>query len=87
MNAKLLAYIVASAGFAACCLGIPVLIVVLSSGAGAAWLGDNGFPLAAIGAAAVGVVILVRRTPRRAAPFGSRDTETRRGPAWRHPSE
>ena len=61
-------------GMGACCIGLPLLVVVISSGSLVAWLSDN----APIGILVIfgGIIalLLIRQSKRRARDIGNRST-------------
>lgn len=65
MNDKFLGFIVAFAVFAACCLGVPALIGLLSVGSLVAWLAGTWLSLALIIGTAL-VIWVVKRSRDRA---------------------
>ena len=70
MNDKVLAHIVAFIAFAACCVGVPLLLVFLSGSALFAWLGDAPLWLILVVVFGVAIYALLRRTRKRAAARG-----------------
>lgn len=67
MSEKPIVFIGAFALMAGCCLGVPLLLMLLGSAAGTAWLLSDGLAWLALVAFVVAVLILYRRSRRHAA--------------------
>ncbi len=63
---KPIAMISAFVLMAACCLGIPLLLMVLSGAAVTAWMLNDGVAWLALAAFVVAILMLYRRSRRRA---------------------
>ncbi len=68
MSDKPIAMISAFVLMAGCCLGVPLLLMVLSGSAVAAWVRTDGVAWLAMAAFVVAVLMLYRRSRRRAGP-------------------
>ena len=65
MNDKPIAYILAFAGMAACCVGVPLLVGFLLGAGVFAWLADNSLAVIAPVLIAAAVALLVYRDRKR----------------------
>ncbi len=71
MNEKVWAYLFSFVGMAACCIGVPLLIVFLGGVGLFAWIADN--TLAVIGLGLIGItLILFNRDRRKRRRLGAR---------------
>lgn len=76
MSDKPLAFIVAAVAFAACCLGVPLLIGVIGGGALWAWLGGAAVPALVVLLIVGSLYVLIRRNLGRVAALkGDRSGE------------
>ncbi len=85
MNDKFFAYIFSYVGVAACCIGVPLLIVFFGGLGIFAWIAAN--PLAVIGLSLIGIaMILFNRDRSKRRRLGSRRERTVKNPvadaAW-----
>ena len=66
MNDKFLAYFFSYVGIAACCIGVPLLIVVLGGLGIFAWIADNTLAVIGLGLIGIGLILFNRdRIERR----------------------
>lgn len=68
MSDKPIAMISAFVLMAACCLGVPLLLMFLSGAAVTAWVLNDGVAWLALAAFVAAVLMLYRRSRRRAGP-------------------
>ena len=68
MSDKPIAMITAFGLMAGCCLGVPLVLMLLSSAAFTAWALSDGVAWLALAAFVVAVLMLYRRSRRRAGP-------------------
>ncbi len=80
MSDKFLAYFFSYVGIAACCIGVPLLIVFLGGLGLFAWIADNA--LAVIGLGLIGIaLILVNRDRKNRRRLGARRERAVENPA------
>ena len=63
MNEKIWVYLFSFVGMAACCIGVPLLIVFLGGVGIFAWIADN--TLAVIGLGLIGIALIIFNRDRR----------------------
>ena len=81
MNDKVLAYILGTAAMAACCIGVPLLLVFLSSVGFFAWFADNSIGVLALVTIVAGIVLFRRDQKKRRHPARRRAQAVERSAA------
>lgn len=69
----------AALGMGACCIGLPLLVALISSGVLVAWLNDNALVAFLVVFGGIMAIVLIRRSNRRAREIENRTTSIKRG--------